>query len=114
LHITMGCDSLTKTGSCAASTIGSNITSLANVLSISCLAMKLANSWPYHSKRFLSIISLQHFTPELYHRSAPVSTFAEPRIRLFPRYFFDYLPNALPTDMPRASVLNKSFPYREL
>jgi len=62
MNKTMDCDSLTKTGSCAASTIGSSITSLAGVLSISCLAMKLANSWPYHSKRFLSIISLQHFT----------------------------------------------------
>jgi len=53
-------------------------------------------------------------TPELYHQSAPVSTFAEPGIRLFPKYFSDYLPNALPADIPRASVLNNSFSYREL
>ena len=85
LHIKMDCDSLNKTGSCVASATGSNIISLSNVLSVSCLALKLANGWPYHSKRFLSIISLQYFTPDLYHQSAPVSTFAEPGIRLFPR-----------------------------
>jgi len=53
-------------------------------------------------------------TPELYHQSAPVSTFAEPRIKLLPGYFSNYLQNALPADIPSAGVLNNSFSYQEL
>ena len=84
LHIEMDRASLTKTVSSVTSTSDSNITSLADVFTVSFLRMNLANGWLYHSKRLLSTIRVQYLTSELYHQSVPVSNFAEPEIRLFP------------------------------